>query len=76
MTVYNPFDDPEIAGKYEHWYHTSGKQAAHLEKQLLGSFWKNFQAQLQSWILVVERAILQIGIRKWVIKLMGWIDLS
>jgi ubiquinone/menaquinone biosynthesis C-methylase UbiE len=42
MTVYNPFDDPEIAGKYERWYHTSGKQAAHLEKQLLGSFLEKF----------------------------------
>ena len=31
----NPFDDPEIAGRYENWYQGPGRRADKLEKRLL-----------------------------------------
>jgi ubiquinone/menaquinone biosynthesis C-methylase UbiE len=35
MTSFNPFEDPDIAARYEAWYHTTGKTAADQEKSLI-----------------------------------------
>lgn len=38
MTVKNPFADPDVAPKYDSWYHTKGKKAAEKEKALISTF--------------------------------------
>lgn len=42
MTSFNPFEDPDIAARYEAWYHTTGKKAADQEKSLIKDLLSNF----------------------------------
>jgi SAM-dependent methyltransferase len=38
----NPFDEPALAARYEHWYGGPGRQADNLEKRLLGKLLAGF----------------------------------
>lgn len=38
----NPFDDPELAARYEDWYRGPGAEADHMEKLLLGELLTSF----------------------------------
>jgi ubiquinone/menaquinone biosynthesis C-methylase UbiE len=48
----NPFDDPEVAARYERWYSGEGRQASQLEKALLGEQLRSIQG---------AKSILEIG---------------
>ncbi len=52
LTSANPFDDPSLAQRYEHWYADKGRRADRLEKALLEWLIGHFQE---------PRSILEVG---------------
>lgn len=42
MSCENPFDNPDIAARYENWYHSTGQMAANQEKRLIQAIISQF----------------------------------